>query len=60
MKEQQQEKEHLDGYRKLRTESKNFILSTVITALTAESAMRTAPHSPGQRRWTPQDTRYTG
>jgi hypothetical protein len=35
-----QEKELIDGYRKLGPESKRFIMSTVITAVTAESAIK--------------------
>jgi len=35
-----QEKELLDGYRKLGQESKRLIMTTVITALTAESAIK--------------------
>jgi len=36
----EQEKELLEGFRKLKPESKNFIMSTVITAFTAESAVK--------------------
>jgi hypothetical protein len=35
-----QERELLEGYRKLRPESKRFIMSTVVTAVTAESAIK--------------------
>ncbi|MDR1838407.1 MAG: hypothetical protein LBQ93_02315 [Treponema sp.] len=35
-----QERELLEGYRKLKPESKRFIMSTVITAVTAESAIK--------------------
>ena len=35
-----QERELLDGYRKLGPESKRLIMSTVITAVTAESAIK--------------------
>ena len=35
-----QEKELIDGYRKLGPESKRFIMSTVITAVTAENAIK--------------------
>jgi len=35
-----QEKELIEGYRQLRPESKRFIMSTVITAVTAESAVK--------------------
>jgi len=35
-----QERELLEGYRKLGPESKRFIMSTVITAVTAESAIK--------------------
>jgi hypothetical protein len=35
-----QERELLDGYRKLGPEAKRFIMSTVITAVTAESAIK--------------------
>jgi len=37
---QDQEKELLEGYRQLGTESKRLIMSTVITAVTAESAVK--------------------
>jgi hypothetical protein len=37
---EEQEKELLDNYRRLCSESKNFILSTIITAVIAENAMR--------------------
>jgi len=37
---QEQERELLEGYRQLRPESKHFIMSTVITAVTAESAIK--------------------
>ena len=37
---QEQERELLDGYRKLKPESKRLIMSTVITAVTAESAIK--------------------
>ena len=35
-----QERELLDGYRKLGPESKRLIMSTVITAVTAENAIK--------------------
>ena len=35
-----QERELLEGYRKLGPDSKRFIMSTVITAVTAESAIK--------------------
>jgi len=35
-----QERELLEGYRKLKPESKRFIMSTVVTAVTAESAVK--------------------
>ena len=35
-----QERELLEGYRQLRPESKRLIMSTVITAVTAESAIK--------------------
>jgi len=35
-----QERELLDGYRKLGPEAKRFIMSTVITAVTAENAVK--------------------
>jgi hypothetical protein len=34
-----QEEKLLEGYRKLRLESKNFILSTIMTAVMAEEAV---------------------
>jgi len=37
---QEQEKELLEGYRQLRPETKRLIMSTVITAVTAESAIK--------------------
>ncbi|MDR1837383.1 MAG: hypothetical protein LBQ89_06975 [Treponema sp.] len=37
---QEQERELLEGYRKLKPESKRLIMSTVITAVTAESAIK--------------------
>jgi len=37
---QEQEKELLEGYRKLKPESRRFIMSTVNTAVTAESAVK--------------------
>jgi hypothetical protein len=37
---QDQEKELIEGYRQLRPESKRLIMSTVITAVTAESAVK--------------------
>jgi len=37
---QEQEKELLEGYRQLKPESKRLIMSTVITAVTAESAIK--------------------
>jgi len=37
---QDQEKELLEGYRQLKPEAKRFIMSTVITAITAESAIK--------------------
>jgi hypothetical protein len=37
---QDQEKELLEGYRQLGPESKRLIMSTVITAVTAESAIK--------------------
>jgi hypothetical protein len=37
---QEQERELLEGYRQLRPESKRLIMSTVITAVTAESAIK--------------------
>jgi hypothetical protein len=36
----EQEKELLEGYRQLKPESKRLIMSTVITAVTAESAIK--------------------
>jgi len=46
-----QEKVLLEGYRQLKPESKRFIMSTVITAVAAESAIKrqyglTAENSP--------------
>jgi len=35
-----QERELLEGYRQLKPESKRFIMSTIITALKAESAVK--------------------
>jgi hypothetical protein len=35
-----QERELLEGYRQLKPESKRFIMSTVITAVTAESVIK--------------------
>jgi hypothetical protein len=35
-----QERELLEGYRKLKPESKRLIMSTVITAVTAENAIK--------------------
>jgi hypothetical protein len=35
-----QERELLEGYRQLKPESKRLIMSTVITAVTAESAIK--------------------
>jgi len=35
-----QERELLEGYRQLKPEAKRFIMSTVITAVTAESAIK--------------------
>jgi len=35
-----QERELIEGYRQLRPESKRLIMSTVITAVTAESAIK--------------------
>jgi len=40
MQDQDQELELLEGYRQLKPESKRFIMSTVITAVTAESAIK--------------------
>ena len=37
---QEQERELLEGYRQLGPESKRLIMSTVITAVTAESAIK--------------------
>jgi hypothetical protein len=37
---QEQERELLEGYRQLGQESKRLIMSTVITAVTAESAIK--------------------
>ena len=37
---EEQERELLEGYRQLRPESKRLIMSTVITAVTAESAIK--------------------
>jgi len=37
---EEQEIELLEGYRQLRPESKRLIMSTVITAVTAESAIK--------------------
>ena len=37
---QEQENELLEGYRQLRPESKRLIMSTVITAITAESVIK--------------------
>jgi len=37
---QDQERELIDGYRQLRPESKRLVMSTVITAVTAESAVK--------------------
>jgi len=37
---QDQEQELLDGYRQLGSESRRFIMSTVVTAVTAESAIK--------------------
>ena len=37
---EEQERELLEGYRQLRSESKRLIMSTVITAVTAESAIK--------------------
>jgi len=37
---QEQEKELLEGYRQLKPESRRFIMSTVNTAVTAESAIK--------------------
>jgi len=37
---QDQEQELLEGYRQLKPESRRFIMSTVITAVTAESAVK--------------------
>ena len=37
---QEQEKELIDGWRKLGPESKRLVMSTVITAVTAESAVK--------------------
>ena len=37
---QDQEKELLEGYRKLRPEQKSFIMSTLIQAVTDESALK--------------------
>jgi len=35
-----QERELIEGYRKLKPEAKRFIMSTVIAAVTAESAIK--------------------
>jgi hypothetical protein len=40
MEEREQEKELLESYRKLHPESKSLIMSTVITAVMAESAVK--------------------
>jgi hypothetical protein len=37
---QDQERELLEGYRQLKPEAKRFIMSMVITAVTAESAIK--------------------
>jgi hypothetical protein len=37
---QDQELELLEGYRQLKPESKRFVMSTVITAVTAESVIK--------------------
>ena len=37
---QNQEKELLEGYRQLKQESRRFIMSTVVTAVAAESAVK--------------------
>jgi len=37
---QEQEKELLEGYRQLKPESRRLVMSTVITAVTAESAVK--------------------
>ena len=37
---QDQERELLEGYRQLKPEAKRFIMSTVITAVTAENAIK--------------------
>jgi len=37
---QDQERELLEGYRQLKPESKRLIMSTVVTAVTAESAIK--------------------
>jgi hypothetical protein len=39
----EQEKKLLEGYRKLRPESKNLIFSTIMTAVMAEEAATQAP-----------------
>jgi len=45
-----QEKELIEGYRQLRPESKRLIMSTVITAVTAESAIKRQFGLPVEKR----------
>jgi len=47
---QDQERELLEGYRQLKPEAKRFIMSTVIRAVTAESAVKRQYGLPPENR----------